>query len=219
MNRVIGTIAGGGLALLATGTLLVAQGGRPMSPEGAAQVQVLGTWAKGDKPAFTLGRETYSGGKWIELLYGRPIARGRDLFGSGENYGKAALVDTSIWRAGANVSTRLKSEVPLVIGGKTVPAGEHTLLIDLKPSNWTLVVSSWPAQEKYDPKNKAALWGSYDYTPDKDVVRTKMVLATLPFAVEQLTWAFTDMTTNSGRMAIMWGTQRASVPFKVAEAR
>ena len=220
MNRGLRSIALGAAALLATGTLVLAQqGGRPMSPDGAAQTQVLGKWVKGDRPAFTLGRENYTGGKWIEILYGRPIARGRDLFGSGENYGKAALVDTSIWRAGANVSTRLKSEVPLVIGGKTVPAGEHTLFIDLKPANWTLVVSSWPAQEKYDPKNKAALWGSYEYTPDKDVLRTKMDLATLPFFVEQLTWTFTDMTNDGGRMAIMWGKQMASVAFTVAEAR
>lgn len=219
MRHVIGKIAVGTAALLATGALAIAQGGKPMSPEGAAQAQVLGKWVKGDRPAFTLGRENYTGGKWIEILYGRPIARGRDVFGSGENYGKAALVDTSIWRAGANVSTRLKSEVPLVIGGKTVPAGEHTLFIDLKPSNWTFVVSSWPAQEKYDPNNKAALWGSYEYTPDKDVVRTKMDLAALPYFVEQLTWTFTDMTNDGGRMAIMWGKQMASVPFTVAEAR
>jgi len=32
----------------------------------------------------------YRNGKWIEITYGRPIKRGRDLFGgTGANYGRA----------------------------------------------------------------------------------------------------------------------------------
>jgi hypothetical protein len=178
----------GTLALAATGTFVLAQTpNRPMSPEGAAQVQVLGTWTKPERPAFTLGRETYQNGKWIEITYGRPLQRGRDLFGSGANYGKAALdvgapgfPAPPVWRAGANMSTRLKTEVPLAFGDKTVPAGEYSLFIDLKPSVWTLIVSSWPAQAKFDPQNKTALWGAYGYTPDKDVARIPMKVDTLP---------------------------------------
>jgi len=82
----------GGVAslLLFSGSLVAQTPSKPMSPEGSAHVQVLGTWAKGQRPAFTLGRETYQNGKWIEITYGRPLQRGRDLFGSGPNYGKAA---------------------------------------------------------------------------------------------------------------------------------
>lgn len=151
------------VTLLAIGGSALAQSARPMSPDGSAQTQVLGKWTKGARPAFTLGREVYEGGKWIEITYGRPLQRGRDLFGSGENYGKAALDVGSpnlpappVWRAGANVSTRLKTEVPLVFGDKTVPAGEYSLFIDLKPAVWTLIVSSWPAQPKFDVKDKTA---------------------------------------------------------------
>jgi hypothetical protein len=195
---------------------------RPMSPEGSAQTQVLGTWVKGERPAFTVGRETYQGGKWIEITYGRPLQRGRDVFGSGANYGKA-LNDVGtptfpappVWRAGANVSTRLKTEVPLVMAGKTVPAGEYSLFIDVvKPNEWTLIVSSWPAQLKFDPKDKTALWGAYGYTPDKDVARVPMRVEPLPFAVDQLTWTFLDMTNDGGRMAIMWAKTLASTAFK-----
>jgi hypothetical protein len=211
----------GTFALLATAALVVAQGGKPMSPEGMAQTQVLGTWTKGERPAFTLGRENYTGGKWIEITYGRPLQRGRDLFGSGENYGKAAndvgapgFPPPPVWRAGANVSTRLKTEVPLMFGDKTVPAGEYSLFIDLKPTVWTLIVSNWAAQTKFDPQNKTALWGAYGYTPDKDVARISMKVDTLPFAVDQLTWTFLDMTNDGGRVAIMWGKTMASTPFK-----
>ena len=35
----------------------------------------------------------------------------------------------------------------------------YSLFIDLKPDHWTLIVSSWPQQTTYDPKNTQALWG------------------------------------------------------------
>jgi hypothetical protein len=35
----------------------------------------------------------------------------------------------------------------------------------------------------------------------------------LPFAVEQLTWSFVDMTTAGGKVALMWGKTMASTPF------
>jgi hypothetical protein len=215
------------VALLAACAIVLAQGGgRPMSPEGIAQAQVLGNWVKGERPAFTLGRESYQGGKWIDITYGRPLQRGRDLFGSGESYGKAALdvgapgfPPPPVWRAGANASTRLKTEVPLAFGDKSVPAGEYSLFIDLKPAQWTLIVSNWAAQAKFDPQDKTALWGAYGYTPDKDVARIPMKVDVLPFAVEQLTWSFLDMTNDGGRMAVMWGKTMASAPFKAGPAR
>ena len=198
------------------------QNQRPMSPEGSAQAQVQGKWVKGQRPAFTLGREQYQGGKWVEITYGRPLQRGRDLFGSGANYGKAAndvgtptFPAPPVWRAGANKTTRLKTEVPLILGTKTVPAGEYSLFIDLvKPTEWTLIVSSWPAQDTFDPNNKAALWGAYGYTKDKDIARVPMKVETLRFAVDQLTWAFLDMKNDGGRIALMWGNTLASTPFK-----
>jgi hypothetical protein len=197
--------------------ILVAQDNRPLSPTGTAATQVLGKYVKpaSGRGAPALGGETYQGGKWIEITYGRPLKRGRDLWGSGPNYGKDALVGTPIWRAGANVSTRLRTDVPLIINGKTVAPGEYSLFIDLKENNWTFVVSTWAAQTRYDPSNKEALWGSYFYTPDKDVLRAPMKLETLPHSVEQLTWEFVDMSDAGGSMAITWDKVLASVPFKI----
>jgi hypothetical protein len=195
---------------------------RPLSPAGSTQAQVLGRWVKGDRPSFAVGQERYVDGKWLEINYGRPALRGRDVFGLGANYGKA-LIDLPlgdwgtppVWRAGANVSTRLNTEATLVMNGKTIPAGEYTLFIDVRsPSDWTLIVSSWAAQPKMDTKDNTALWGAYAYTPDKDVARAPMKIEMLPFSVEQLTWAFDDMATDGGRMAISWGRTMASVTFK-----
>lgn len=182
---------------------------RPLSPDGVASAQVLGKWGKSEKQTYTMGGERYQDGKWIDILYGRPLLRGREAFpGTGADYGKATLgPDAQVWRAGANLTTRLRTEVPLSIGGKTIPAGEYTLFIDLKqPTEWTFIVSSWPAQTKYDPKNKEALYGAFNYTPDRDVVRAPVKVESLPYRLEQLTWQFVDMTNDSGRMALMWGS-------------
>ena len=195
---------------------------KPLSPPSSTQAQVLGQWMKGDRPSFAVGQERYVDGKWLEITYSRPSLRGRDVFGSGANYGKA-LLDLPlgewgrppVWRAGANVSTRLNTEAMLTIGNMKVPAGEYSLFIDVRsPSDWTLIVSSWAAQQKPDQKDKTALWGAYGYTSDKDVVRVPMKIEMLPFSVEQLTWAFLDMTTDSGRLAISWARTMASVPFR-----
>jgi hypothetical protein len=107
------------------------------------------------------------------------------------------------------------SELPLVINGKTVPAGGHTLFIDLKEDAWTLIVSDWQPQPRWDPNDKTRLWGSFGYTPDKDVVRSPMTLTTLPYSVDQLTWLFLDMSDAGGTMALMWDRVMATVPFAI----
>src|SRR3990170_1956238 len=75
----------------------------PASPRGAAAAQVLGKYEKG----------RYVGGQWITVDYGRPILRGRDVFGSGASYGKVANPDSVVWRAGANDTTRLTTQATL----------------------------------------------------------------------------------------------------------
>jgi hypothetical protein len=181
------------------------------SPEGKAQIEIGGKYVPGAR-----GGQVYQGGKWLEISYGRPIMRGRNLFAPGPDYGKALNPDAPVWRAGANQSTRLKTSAPIVIGGKTVPAGEYTMFIDLKENNWTLILSSWAAQTTYDPNNKTALWGSYNYTADKDVARAPMKLMKTTVSVEQLTWGFVNVTATGGEIAFWWGKEMATVPFTLA---
>lgn len=195
------------------GAIRAQQQARPMSPRGSSEAHVLGTWTTGGRQTFAAGRGTYQNGKWIEIDYGRPLKRGRTIFGSGADYGASLLIGAPIWRAGADVTTRLKTEVPLTIGGKTVAAGDYSVFVDLKENNWTFVLSTWPAQQTYDPNNKDALWGSYNYTPDKDVVRAKMTIETLPHAHEQLSWEFVDVTKTGGSLAVAWDRTQALVSF------
>lgn len=161
-------------------------------------------------------REGYVEGRWIEVLYGRPIKRGRDLWGP-DDFAEALNDGAEIWRAGANYTTRLRTEVALGIGGARVDPGEYTLFIQLSRETWTFVVSTWPAQTTYDYENKEALFGAYYYTSDRDVVRTRMTLEELSVSFDQLSWQFLDMTDSGGRLALVWDTKMASVPFVVLD--
>jgi len=199
----------GVLACVLCSDVVIGQRGRQASPEGTAATEVRGKYVpRGDEPF-------YQGGKWIEVTYGRPIKRSRDLWGSGADYGKMLNGGAPVWRAGANVSTRLHTELPLVINGKTVAPGEYSLFIDLKPNNWTFIVSSWKASKEFPSREKDALFGSFDYTPDKDVVRAPMKLEMLNHSVDQLTWEFLDMSDAGGALAISWDKVLASVAFKI----
>ena len=206
------------IALAFVGSLALAQEAKPApkpapkpaSPAGMAATQIGGTYVQVGT------NQRYQDGKWIEITYGRPIMRQRKgIFGAGADYGKTVNAGAPVWRAGANQTTRLKTEVPLLFDGKTLPGGEYSVFVELKPSAWTLVFSNWPAQEKYDPSNKEALWGSFGYTPDKDVLRVPMKVTTLPFSMDQFTISFIDVTADGGKLAMMWGTTMAVAPFKV----
>jgi hypothetical protein len=186
----------------------------PASPRGTSAIQVGGTWAA-PKPGAA---PRYRDGKWITVDYGRPILRGRpDIFGTGADYGKTVNAGAPVWRAGANQTTRLKTEAPLVFGGKAVPAGEYDVFVDLKEGAWTLILSTQPYQQKYDPNDKTAIWGSFGYDPKFDVVRVPMKTAAAPVSIEQFTIGFVDVTAQGGTLSLWWDKTVATVPFTVGQ--
>ncbi len=195
------------LLILVPATPAAAQFRAP-SPDGLASTETGGRYAGGRTPY-------YIEGKWIEVSYGRPIKRSRDLWGNEGTYGMRLNAQAPVWRAGADVSTYLMTEATLTVNGTEIAPGGYTMFIDLKPDDWTLIISNWQPQRRYDPNNDRELWGSYGYTSDKDVVRAPMELTELPWSIDQLTWTFLDMTNEGGRLAIMWDRMMAAVPFGI----
>ena len=198
------------LACSATGS---ARQDRPLSPPGTATAMVGGEWGKDAE-----GNAVYQGGKWIEVIYSRPMLRQRtSIFGSGAEYGVAVRAGTPLWRAGANQTTVLKTEVPLVFGGTTVPAGEYGVLIELRvPTAWTLILSRQPRQTQFDAANKTDLIGAVNHNPSFDVARIPMqVNSKVQQRIEQLTFMFLDVTRTGGKLALAWDHTQASVEFKV----
>jgi len=204
----------GAFLALAAAAIATAQDKRPLSPAGTASTMVGGKWSAPDKD----GERTYSGGKWIEVAYSRPMLRGRtDIFGKGADYGKTVTGDAPVWRAGANQTTRLTTEVPITIGGKTVAPGSYAVFVLLKEGAWTLILSTQPTQEKYDPKDKAKIWGSYGYDAKYDVVRAPMAMMTPAVSIDQFSIGFVDMSDAGGKLAMAWDRTAAVVPFTIGQ--
>lgn len=177
-----------------------AQGDRPASPEGAASTQI--------------------GDAWIDITYSRPILRGRSgIFGSGEEYGQTLLAGGPVWRAGANVTTRISTGADLMIGGTTVPAGEYSFFIDLKDGAWTAIISKQGYMETFDREKMAEglTWGAYGYNPEHDVVRAPMMTSTEEFSIDQMTILFSDVSDAGGAIIVMWDNQMGVLPFGVAQ--
>jgi hypothetical protein len=201
------------ILVLASTIVIAARQDRPPSPSGTAQTVVGGEWGKNAE-----GSAAYQGGKWIEVTYSRPILRQRtNIFGSGADYGVTVRAGSPLWRAGANNTTVLKSEVPLVFGATTVKPGEYGLLIDLKSSTeWTLILSSQPRQPQFDANNTTDLIGAVNYNSKFDVVRVPMrVDSKAATKLDQLTIYFVDVTRTGGKLAIAWENTVATVDFKV----
>jgi hypothetical protein len=186
----------------------------PPSPSGQAAVQLGGRWEK-----IADGGPRYRDGKWVVVDYGRPLLRGRaNIFGSGADYGKIVNPDAPVWRAGANDTTRLTTQLPLQIGGKTLPPGVYNVFVDLKPGNWTLVLNTQPVQEKYDPNDKVKLYGAYNYDQKADVLRVPMMVRATDVSVEQFTIGFVNATAEGATLTMSWDKTVASVPLNVAAA-
>jgi len=94
------------------------------------------------------------GGAEVWVDYGRPLKRGREIFGN-------VVPWNAVWRTGANAATQFSTSADLVIGGAAVPAGKYTLWTLPTPSGWKLIINKQTGQ-----------WGT-EYHPEQDLVRVE----------------------------------------------
>jgi hypothetical protein len=128
------------------------------------------------------------GGADVRVDYGRPVKRGREIFGN-------VVPWNAVWRTGANAATQLSASADLVIGGATIPAGKYTLWTLPSANGWKLIINKQTGQ-----------WGT-EYHPEQDLVRVDTKVETLTTPVEQLAIAF-----ESGSLTIAWDKTKVSVP-------
>jgi hypothetical protein len=178
--RIIWTIlAPAALSLAATGSTVSAQG-YPFSQRGSVTQMV----------AFTE----------ISVQYGRPVARGRALFG--------ALVPwDSIWHPGADSATRIRFSHDVLLEGKPLRAGEYSLwLIPRETKPWTLIVSR--AAHVFHKPYPGARY---------EVLRIDVTPAQVS-PVESFAIYFPKVLRDEAVMRLHWGTTAVSVqvraPFK-----
>src|SRR5690349_17359739 len=73
----------------------------------------------------------------IEVVYSRPGAKGRTVFGSLVPY-------DALWRTGANASTDITFSTDVKLGGAAVPAGTYALFTIPGKSEWTVIINKKP---------------------------------------------------------------------------
>ena len=70
----------------------------------------------------------------IKIDYGRPVARGRELYGSLVPYGR-------IWHPGANDATSITISRDIEVNGKPLKKGAYSLWTIPRADSWTVIFS------------------------------------------------------------------------------
>lgn len=133
-------------------------------------------------------------GKDVEISYGQPSKRGREIFGKLEPYGK-------VWRTGANEATEITFTKNAFFGGKPVKAGTYTLFTIPEKTKWTFILNSELKQ-----------WGAYKYEEikSKNVLQVTVPATTNNPVVEKLT-----ISLPPGKLVLEWDKTKVTVPIKL----
>jgi hypothetical protein len=129
----------------------------------------------------------------VEIVYRRPVARGRDLFGSLVPFGQ-------VWSPSADSAAVFTTTKELEIAGVKLPAGRYSLWAIPDRDSWTLIF------------NSVAPVFHMRYPQGKDVVRVHAK----PKAgdhMETLAFYFPLVDEDSAVLDLHWG--KTVVPFAI----
>lgn len=134
----------------------------------------------------------------ISVVYGRPIARGRVLFGD------SALVKWgSIWHPGADSATRVSFTHDVLLEGREVKAGEYSVwLVPRAAGSWTFILnrSAHVFHQPYPGESSEAL--RLEVTPERGA------------HMEALAFYFPVVLRDEAVMRIHWGEMIVPVRIK-----
>lgn len=71
----------------------------------------------------------------IEVVYDRPVARGRELFGGIVAYDE-------VWNPGANDATAVSFSRDVTVNGQPLAAGSYSIWAIPRPGDWTVIFSN-----------------------------------------------------------------------------
>lgn len=134
----------------------------------------------------------------IEVVYRRPVARGRALFGTLVPWGKT-------WTPSADSAARLTTSAPITVNGSPLAAGSYGVWAIPDSTSWTVIFSS--VSSVFHTR----------YPQDSDVLRVSST-PTRGDHTEALLFAFPLVDADSAVLHFRWGTTvvplmiRASAP-------
>ena len=130
------------------------------------------------------------GGSSVTITYGRPMVKGRSVWGSLVPYG-------AVWRAGADEANTITFSAYVQVEGQAVPKGTYGLFFLPQDGEWTVILNKVSAQ-----------WGSFRYDESQDLMRAT-VKPEAADSVEELTYE----VTGEG-IVLRW--EKLSVPVGIS---
>jgi hypothetical protein len=130
----------------------------------------------------------------IEVVYSRPSAKGRPVFGGLRPYGE-------VWRTGANAPTKISFSTAVKLNGTEIPAGQYALYTIPGEKEWTVIIHK-------DTKSSV-----FQYNPTNDLVRFKVTPVKLAKPVETFTIDINDIRDDSATINLVW--EKTRVPIKL----
>jgi len=122
----------------------------------------------------------------ITVVYNRPVARGRELFGSLVPYGR-------VWCPCADDATTIALTTDVKINGETLAAGTYSVWTEPGPDSWTVIF------------NRTAQAWHTRYPSGQDVLRVKATTRTGSH-METLAFYFPVVDGRKAELVLHWGT-------------
>ncbi len=140
----------------------------------------------------------------IAIEYGRPLARGRLLFGD-----SGVVKWNAIWHPGADSATRISFDHDVLVEGKTLKAGDYSLwLLPRNGAPWSVVFNAKSRTFHTPYPGEASDVLRVDVTPERGAHMESMAIY------------FPAVTRDSTIMRIHWGEMvvpvRIKAPFRPA---
>ena len=131
----------------------------------------------------------------IELVYSRPGAKGRKIFGDLVPYHK-------LWRTGANAATSIHFSDMVELNGKRVDTGTYVLYTIPDIDSWEVIFNA-------GIKN----WGTENYKESDDIIRFKVEPVKMKNKMETFTMQFSNVKPETCELQIMWEKTLVTIPI------
>jgi len=145
------------------------------------------------KPSQHAEVSQHVGATTITLVYNRPVARGRELFGALVPYGR-------VWCPCADDATTLALTTGVKIEGQALAAGTYSVWTEPGPDVWTVIF------------NRTATAWHTRYPAGQDVLRVK-VTPRAGAHMETLAFYFPIVDGRNAELVLHWGT--VVVPMQI----
>jgi hypothetical protein len=134
----------------------------------------------------------------VEVVYSRPSAKGRAVFGNLVPFGQ-------LWRTGANENTTVSFSDDVMIDGKILKKGKYALYTIPSIQSWEVIfytaTDNWGTPAEFKEANVA--------------LRTTVKEEALPKSVDTFTIGLSALTNNSANLEVSWENSYAAVKFEV----